>query len=482
VSEGSVGGTVSGSQFTVTDSGAYEIHLNVVTDIVASGNMVVTINKNGSPIASQAASTAINAYTPISISSIFSLVASDVIDCRYTRFVGAATYTGGLSNFLTIRRLQNGTIATTFQIVPGTPINRGSLGYAPFNNVVSYGNDGVTVSTTASPVTSNTVGRVTFNVEAVYHVRVQANVLPTSGNYIEFSAVFIPRWDNYHTTTKQQLQSINIDYIGVFNKSQMLNVYASEAPSPTPSYGFGGSLQTLAYVVKIGNTYTETCNGIITLTDDNCETYMHSLFQSTADQNRYEISIVNLDVDCENNGLSGIPTDGRAFFRLQLVPATNLNTPTPSPQLYQFLYIFGCRYINDQNAPTYTPTPYTSTPTPFTTFSQTASRYSIDLANQVNVDCRPYNAAISFFSLRYNSGTARISYDFRCTPFKIPGGMSLGCITYYTDWQDNGSGYALVFMDRVGFTCPLTNQVVAWFKLETSGGVQRYLYVCCRVT
>jgi hypothetical protein len=481
VSVGSPGGSLSGSQFTITDSGLYEITLNLVA--VCSSSAVFDIVKNlGTVLNSQFVTGSSGSLTPITISNTYNLVATDVITFNYL-LLTTGTLSGGLSNFAYIRRLRSDTITTTWNITPSSPISQGTLGYAPFQSATAYGNDGVTVSTTASPTASNTVGRITFNVAATYQVKIISNVNVQSGQTIEYSAVFAPIWDNYFPTKKTGGQPFVVDYIGYFNRSQTLNLFALQTPTPAPVPTFGANLRTMAVATKVGNTYSENCgpDGIITVTGDNCQTSMQTYYVSTSNADRYEITLPGIETDCEAKGLSGNPTKGKAMFSMRLYPAQSLTTPTPSPAIIQYFYFYGCRYINDQNSPSYSPSPYTATPTPFTTYSPTQSRYSIDLSNQNTVDCRPYSAAISYFTLTYNAGAARIAYNFRCTPFKVPPGYYLQCTMYYTSYEDWGAGYATVFLDRVAFTCPNPNQAVAYFLLEAvpASSLQRYQYVCC---
>jgi hypothetical protein len=466
-SVGSSNPTLASNQYTVAVSGLYEFCYSAT----AIGNnfegyMGMGIGGGYNSYERIGVTGSLYRYAMV-IQYVGYLTAGQIVNIygAHMNFYNKTTYARGY-----IRRLAE-SVVTTWSLTTGQALGTSDAALT-FTAATAYGVNPVTVSPGASP----TQGQITINSAGVYSIGFTGHLKNVETNYVIFilKELSTGAWIRTSFGQPYGFYGYNIDLVidAAAGKQFQLNGYRNSQPTPMPTLADVAAM--LCYAMKIGETHTETC-GLVTVENDNCVRLHRGTYQYVATHDRYEQFMHLMVATCIGDNSLGTSKDGRALSSFVVSNLYDAASPTMQPSYNLMAYQYNCRYVADQT--TAHTGPFTTTETPYSTFSPTQSQYATDLAGQPVVSCGPLYV-LSSFQLKYNSGTARIWYEYYCLPPKVPGGYGLQCTAYTTSYASTG-GYSTNYLDGIPVSCPVTGEVLQSFQLQLSGATMRYSFTCC---
>ncbi len=466
---GTTGVSFASNTYTITIAGLYEFGAVFSINSGVPGGKLIYIVNGGEWHYVYTQNPVNTLWRTYSFHQVRNFAVNDVVYLNWAD--GGTSGSTVLHNLGYIRRLR-ATQAITMEI-PSQAINQaGTLTRIYFGSISNTGSLGVTVSATTTPTASPAVGLVTVGPTsaAIYEHKITFTDRST-GTVLNRFAVTGPGGQKIVSATQNGWNMMSGNFIEPMNGGQTLATFASRSAAPSPATNsFGGGSST-CFITPILPTYRESC-GSMTLTNDNCRRrYIAPYTSSPTVPFPYTTTLPGIVSDCRIDGFAGPAANGRGLAYLQFKYVLNINTvtPTASPSIAGATYVYDCQYVNNQG---------TASSARTTTLTPSAGTYTAAMSLQNQMSCLDINAAISSYTLTFS--TPNIRYTYACVAFRIDAGNVLRCLNYQTTYESDGAG-DLVFIDRIGFGCPLARQALAHFALQAGpSSTQRYNYTCCR--
>lgn len=467
---GSTGVTLASNEYTVADSGVYEVGVIYGVSVGTAGNAFI-MQLNGVAYSRISTTTASGTFQfGKTWNVVLSLTAGNTVRFQW----GSGGTSNANQNQLQgyIRRLRQ-TQSVKWEVSSQATNMAGTLTRVFFGTVVNTGTMPITVSTVTTPTASPTVGIVTNGPTAngVFDIGFKVGMYVTTTQTVRFSFLQSAGGELIVSGRQSGWNPLNANLIAPLANAGTISMRASNTATPAPAPLTDSSTSALCYAVRVLPTYTETCNAV-TLTNDNCRRRFSALYTASPTVPfPYQTTLPSIVANCRVEGVSGSATNGRALAYLKFKYLLNINpiTPTASPSIAGANYDYDCQYVNTQ--PT-TSTTRTTPPTPYT------GNYAVDMPLVTTMSCLDIVATISSYALTF--ATTTISYSYACVTFLVNGGNVLRCLNYQTSYQATG-GTDIRNLELIPINCPLTYQALAHFALQAGpSSTQRYNYTCCR--
>lgn len=467
---GSPGVTLASNEFTVTDSGNYDVGIQYGVSVSTTGS-TLEFQVNGGVWSTMFYDTASGTFQfGKGWNNMRFFNALDTIRFQWGTGGTANSNQNQMQGY--IRRLRNS--QSVRWDAPSQATNMaGSLTRLFFANVVNTGSMPMTVSVVTTPTASPTVGVITNGptATAIFDVGFKVTMYVTTTQTVRFSFLQSIGGELIVSGRQSGWNQLGASFFTPIYNTATIAMRASNTATPAPAPLTGAAPTATSYAVRVLPVYNENCNGI-TLTNDNCRRRFAALYTASPTVPfPYQTTLPSIVANCRIEGIGGSSTNGRALAYLKFKYLLNINTinPTASPSIPGANYDYDCQYVNTQ--PTASTT-RTATPAPYT------GNYAVDMPQLTTMSCLDIGAAISSYALTF--ATTTISYAYACIVFFVAAGNVLRCINYQTPYQPNG-GSDIRNLELIPINCPLQYQALAHFALQAGpSNTQRYNFTCCR--